>query len=148
MFLTPEEFLARKERGEFAEWAVVHGHYYGTPRPFVEECLARGESVVFDIDVQGSVQIRAAYPDAVLIFVLPPTREVLWERLVGRRTDSHEVIETRMENALEEITYLDRFDYLLVNDRLEQAAVNLEAILQAERLKVRRAGWQDFLKEP
>ena len=145
MQLGAEDFLARKEKDEFAEWAVVHDHYYGTPRRFVDECIARGESVVFDIDVQGSIQIRERYPEAVLIFVFPPSREVLRKRLEGRRTDSPEVVATRMKNALEEITYIDRFDYLVVNDRLERAQLDLESILQAERLRGGRANWQGFL---
>jgi guanylate kinase len=145
VFLSAEDFLERKEKDEFAEWAVVHDHYYGTPRQFVDDCVARGESVVFDIDVQGSMQLRERYSDAVLVFVLPPSREVLRERLEGRKTDSPEVVQTRMKNALEEITYIDRFDYLVVNDRLERAQLELEAILQAERLKVGRTDWQGFL---
>jgi guanylate kinase len=145
-FLTPEEFLARKERDEFVEWAVVHDHYYGTPRGFVEECLARRESVVFDIDVQGSMQIRASYPEAILVFVLPPSQEVLRERLQGRRTDSSPVVNARLKTALKEITHLDRFDYLIINDRLEQAEADLEAIVEAERLKVSRARWREFLE--
>ncbi len=144
-FLTPEEFLTRKQRNEFAEWAVVHEHYYGTPRRFIDDSLECGTSVVFDIDVQGSMQIREHYSDAVLVFVLPPSLKVLKERLEGRRTDTPDVIETRMRNALRELTYVDRFDYLLVNDQLEKAHGDLEAILQAERLKVSRSGLQGFL---
>jgi len=143
-FLTEEEFVARKERGEFVEWAVVHDHYYGTPRPFIEECLARGETVVFDIDVQGSMQVRDHFPDAVLVFVIPPSREVLRERLVGRRTDASGAVETRMKNALREITYIDRFDYLIVNDDLDRAYEDMEAIVRAETLKASRARWQEF----
>ncbi len=146
-FLAPEEFLSRKQKNEFAEWAVVHDHYYGTPRGFIDDCHARGESVVFDIDVQGSMQIREHYAGAVLIFVLPPSLKILRQRLEGRKTDAPEVVETRMRNALRELTYLDRFDYLLVNDRLEQANADLEAMVRGERLKVSRARWQGFLED-
>ena len=144
-FLTPEEFLTRKQRNEFAEWAVVHDHYYGTPRRFIDESLECGTSVVFDIDVQGSMQIREHYADALLVFVLPPSLKVLKERLEGRKTDTPDVVETRMRNALRELTYVDRFDYLLVNDQLEKAHADLEAILKAERLRVSRSGLQGFL---
>jgi guanylate kinase len=144
-FLSPEEFLRRKERQEFAEWAVVHNHYYGTPRHFVDETLSSGRSVVFDIDVQGSMQIRTLYPGAVLIFVVPPSLAVLRERLEGRRTDVAEVIETRMANALRELTYIDRFDYLLVNDRLDRAHADLDTVLRAERMRVARAKWQGLV---
>ncbi len=146
-FLSTEEFLARKEKGEFAEWAVVHGHHYGTPRRFLSECAERGESVVFDIDVQGSMQLRKGYPDAMFIFVLPPTRRALRERLEGRNTDSTEVVETRTKNALEEVSYVRRFDYLITNDNLDQAKADLEAIVRAERLKAGRADWQRFLAD-
>ncbi len=145
LFLTPEDFLTRKQRNEFAEWAVVHDHYYGTPRRFIDESLGRGMSVVFDIDVQGSMQIREHYPDAVLVFVLPPSLQTLRERLEDRKTDAPGVVETRMRNALRELTYLDRFDYLLVNDHLDKAHADLDAILQAERLRSTRARWQEFV---
>ena len=144
-FLTPEEFLTRKQRNEFAEWAVVHDHYYGTPRRFIDESLERGTSVVFDIDVQGSMQIREHYADAILVFVLPPSLKILKERLEARRTDAPDVVETRMRNALRELTYVDRFDYLLVNDQLQRAHADLESILRAERLRVSRYELQGFL---
>ena len=91
------------------------------------------------------MQIREHYPEAVLVFVLPPSLHILRERLVSRGTDAADVVETRMKNALRELTYLDRFDYLLVNDVLGQAHADLEAILQAERLRSTRARWQEFV---
>ena len=145
-FYKPQDFLVKKERGEFAEWAVVHNHYYGTPRDFIDEGLATGKSVVFDIDVQGSMQIRESYPECILVFVIPPSLRVLRERLEGRKTDSPEVIETRMMNALKELTYIDRFDCLIVNDVLEQAHQDVETILAAEKLRVVRTNWQGFLE--
>jgi len=146
-FLSPQEFEQRKARGYFLEWAVVHDHMYGTPSEFVEACRAEGHSVVFDIDVQGSMQIRKTHPDAVLVFVLPPSKEVLRRRLVSRKTDSPEVVETRMRNALAEVAYIDRFDYLIVNDRLERAEAELETLLRAERLRTGRSHWLSFLAE-
>lgn len=146
VFLKPQEFLSRKERGEFAEWAIVHDHYYGTPRCFVDESLAKGISVVFDIDVQGGMQIRECYPNAVLVFAMTPSQKTLRERLIGRQTDAPDVIETRMKNAIGEIAYLERFDYLLINDRLERTIEDLEAVLRAERLRVGRADPQVLSK--
>jgi guanylate kinase len=142
-FVAPERFQEMVERGEFAEWAEVHGHRYGTLRSTVEEALARGRIAVFDIDVQGGSAIQAAWPrDAVTVFVLPPTPAELARRLRGRSTDSDEAIRRRLAAARAEVALgTARYDYLVVNDALEEALARLRAVSAWER--ARRAGERD-----
>jgi guanylate kinase len=138
-FVTPEEFRRRIDGGYFAEWAQVHGHYYGTPRSFVDRVLTGGEIALFDLDVQGGLQIKEAYPQAVLVFVLPPSPQELERRLRGRKTDDEDVIQTRLENAKSEVTYWPQYDYVVVNDSLEDAVASVQAIITAERCRSGRA---------
>jgi len=145
-FLTREEFLRRRGEGFFAEWAEVHGNFYGTPKAPVEKLLRDGRDVLFDIDVQGAMQLRNVFPQAVYVFILPPSREVLETRLRGRGTDSEEVIARRMRNALGELRMAGRFDFLIVNDDLEEAADELRAVYLAGRARaVNRPGLVDGL---
>lgn len=132
-FVTPAEFNSMIDRGEFLEWAEVHGNLYGTPRRAVEECLNAGQDVVLTIDVQGASAARAPFPDAVSVFILPPSRQSLEERLHARGTDSAEVRRRRLENARAEIVEYRNFDYLIVNDNLERATDDLVAIVLAAR---------------
>ncbi len=125
--------------GELLEWAVVHGRRYGTPRSAVESALAGGRSVLLDIDVQGARQVRRAFPDAVLIFILPPSAEELHRRLAGRGSEGGSELRRRLENARAELACADEFDYVVVNDEFERALGALEAILTAERHRWRRA---------
>jgi guanylate kinase len=137
-FVTREEFERRRAGGTFLEWAEVHGHLYGTPARFVDEQLARGKVVVLDVDVQGGASVRRARPDAVSVFIYPPSVASLRERLLGRHTDSPEVVETRLGNAPGELAQWVHYDYLVLNEDLEQAVSRLIAILDAERSRVRR----------
>ena len=125
-------------RGEFLEYACVFGHYYGTARRFLDDARNTGHDLVLDIDVQGAAQV-AKMPEAVSIFILPPSREVLEFRLRNRshseHMDSEEVIRRRLEGARKEIENYRNYDYILVNDRLEQSIAQLKAIVAAERLK-------------
>ena len=142
-FLEREEFEKRIAAGGFAEHAEVAGHFYGTPRDFLDEKLAAGVDVVLDIDVQGAMQVRAAYGDrAVLVFVIPPSRAVLEQRLRGRGTDSDERIAERMALAEREIEAARSggYDYLVVNDALDAALDELMAIRGAEHNRVSREG--------
>lgn len=122
----------------FLEHARVHGHYYGTPRGPLEAHLAGGRGVVLNIDVQGARQVRASRPDAVLVFILPPSREALEERLRRRATDSDAEIRLRLQNALGEIEEAVRYDYAVVNDDVDAAGERLLTIVRAERMRVRR----------
>jgi len=136
-FLDAEEFKRRVQRHEFLEWAVVHGHYYGTPRHFVETSLRAGHWLLLAVDVQGAAAIRRRLPDSVLIFLVPPSWEALRERLAGRRDDSGSVA-TRLANARAELAAAKSYDYFVVNDELARAVVQIECILTAERLRTSR----------
>lgn len=120
-FLTREEFDRRVANGEFVEWAEVHGNCYGTLVSEVTSKLASGASLILEIDVQGALQVKERFPEAVLIFIKPPSLEVLRERLVGRGTETPETIELRMANAADELALADRYDDVVVNDDLDRA---------------------------
>jgi len=132
-FVAAAAFRRMMGEGAFLEWAVVHGQYYGTGRAEVEGRLERGEDVVLDIDVQGAAQVRRAEPRATTVFILPPDYESLRRRLTGRATDSEDVIARRLRNARGEIERWEEFDYLVINDALERAATELQAIVLAAR---------------
>jgi guanylate kinase len=146
-FIDKEDFLAMRDRGELLEWAEVHGNYYGTPRRPVEQALAAGADMIFDIDWQGTRQVVKAMPeDVVTVFILPPTMAELKTRLERRAEDPPEIIERRLENARSEIERWQEYDYVLVNDDLDRALKDLTAILRAERLKrQRRIGLEGFV---
>ncbi len=134
-FLSHEAFLAARDAGEFAEWAEVHGNYYGTLRSEVLRVLATGRHVLMDIDVQGARQFHAAFPETVLIFVLPPSGEVLKTRLTGRKSESRERLLVRLRNARTELGEIGRYHYVVVNDDLERAVDQVSAIIDAEGLR-------------
>ena len=137
-FVGREEFERRRSAGQFLEWAEVHGHYYATPARFVDEGVRAGKIVVLDVDVQGGASVRRARTDAVSVFVYPPSIDALRQRLLGRRTDPPEVVERRLRNAPGELSQYREYDYLVMNDDLEQAVARLVAIVDAERARVRR----------
>lgn len=137
-FVSRTQFDQMIEQGGFAEWAEVHGNCYGTARATLQQANAAGQDVLLDIDVQGAAQLRASGLDGVFIFVLPPSMAVLRQRLAGRNTDSVEVIERRMHNAVDEIRTAARFDYIVVNDDLAQAIATVEAIVIAEKVRKER----------
>lgn len=137
-FVSESEFLAMRDRGEFLEWALVYGNYYATHRRVVEEILGRGEDVLLDIDVQGAQQVRQLMPEAVLVYILPPSFEVLQERLRRRGLDSEEAIEQRLKIAREEVQVCREFDYCIINDDLDRAAAELACIAMAERVRPKR----------
>jgi guanylate kinase len=131
-FLTREEFLRRRAAGDFAESAEVHGNLYGTLRSEIARVLSQGHHVIMDIDVQGARQLRVVYPDAVTVFVLPPSGEVLLERLRTRKTESPEQLVARLHSALRELSAVDEYEYVVVNDKLELSVQRVGAILDAE----------------
>jgi guanylate kinase len=128
-FVSEEEFREKINEGEFAEWAEVHGHFYGTSARFIEENLLNGSDVIVDVDPQGAKRLLSKYTDALSIFVRPPTIDVLKDRLTARETDSPEVIERRLKNAREEMKEMHHYTYILVNDDLEKAVSRFQAIL-------------------
>lgn len=134
-FLTPDAFVAARDRGEFAEWAEVHGNFYGTLRSEVERVLATGRHVLMDIDVQGARQFHAAFPDTVLVFVLPPSGEVLKTRLSSRQSEDRERLLVRLRNARAELGEVGRYHYVVVNDNLDRAVDQVSAIIDAEGLR-------------
>ena len=131
-FLTRDQFDARVERGEFLEFATYSGHVYGTLRGEVQDRLDSGISVVLEIEVQGARQVRAAMPDAVLVFIAPPDPGALHDRLTGRGTDSAEAIEKRLRTAESELAAQDEFGYVVVNDDVDRAAAELDRVVRGE----------------
>jgi len=137
-FISKQEFEERLERSEFLEYALVFGNYYGTNRCSLEAATHEGKDLVLDIDVQGARQLKVAIPEAISIFVLPPSREVLEQRLRARSQDSEEVIQRRLRGAAEEVRNYTQYDYVLINRELEEASARLAAIVRAERLRKAR----------
>ncbi|MES3013612.1 MAG: guanylate kinase [Pseudomonadota bacterium] len=128
-------FRAMIERGEFFEWAEVHGHLYGTSRSAIETLITGGQDVVLEIDWQGALQIKALFPNAILIFILPPSWDELLQRLHRRGEDTPEVIARRMENARIEVSKAREFDFVIINALFETALFDLKAIVHSQRLK-------------
>lgn len=135
-FKTKEEFEKMIEENQFLEYANVFGNYYGTPQETVEEELKRGNDVLLEIDVQGALQVKKRMVEAVLIFILPPTLEELKNRIFGRGTDSKDVIENRLAKALKEISFINQYDYSVINANLEKAIGEVNSIIISEHLKV------------
>jgi guanylate kinase len=131
-FLKRSEFVRRREAGEFAESAEVHGNLYGTLKSEVERVFRSGRHVVMDIDVQGASQLIRAFPQAVTIFVLPPSGDVLLERLRKRKTESAAELAARLMSALQELQAVDEYEYIIVNDDLDQAVQRVSSIIDAE----------------
>ncbi|HKU81946.1 MAG TPA: guanylate kinase [Candidatus Tumulicola sp.] len=139
-FLAREEFEARMRGGQLLETREYNGHLYGTPRAYVEQSVAEGYDVVVKPEVNGALAVKAAYPDAVLIFLVPDRFSHLRERLLARRTETNEEIARRLEIGHQEMTFIRKFDYIVVNEQghPEQAVRDLRAILHAERLRIHR----------
>lgn len=146
-FISKSRFQALRDHGELLEWAEVHGNFYGTPREAVEQAFASGRDILFDIDWQGTVQVKEKLPDDVVaIFILPPSMAELGARLHRRAEDAEEVIAKRLANARTEIAEWRRFDYVIVNDDLSRAYDDIRAILRTERLKrYRQTGLEGFV---
>jgi guanylate kinase len=138
-FIEKEKFEEMQQRGELLEWAEVHGNFYGTPKKPVEQSLAKGQDMMFDIDWQGTRQIcEKMRSDVVSVFVLPPSMQELKARLERRAEDTPDVIERRLRNAREEIAQWESYDYVLINDDLQRTFADLKAILGAERMRRER----------
>ena len=140
-FVSAEEFERMRAAGGFLEWAVVHGHLYGTARSVVEQDLNEGHDIILEIDVQGAATVRATMSSVVSVFILPPSFEVLRARLAARMTERAEELELRLQNARAEVEQYRRFDYLVLNDQVERAAAQLASIVWAERARRERQEW-------
>ncbi len=147
-FKTRAEFEAMIAAGEFLEYMDVFGmNYYGTPRAYVDEQLSLGNDILLEIDVKGAMNVKRECPDAVLVFIAPPSMEILKARLVGRGTETEDAIERRTREAFQEMKLLPEYDYMVVNDLLADAVYEIETIIRAERLRVCRSDVAKFCKE-
>lgn len=135
-FHTKEEFRRMIARDELVEYACYCDNYYGTPRKYVEEQMAQGKDVILEIEIQGALKIKAKYPDALLLFIMPPSGAALRERLIGRGTETAEVIEARLERANAEADGIDSYDYILVNDNLEVCVDQMHELVCCQHRKV------------
>ncbi|MCM1467716.1 MAG: guanylate kinase [Alistipes sp.] len=135
-FKSVEEFQDMIAGDELVEYAQYVTNYYGTPKAYVEEQLARGKNVILEIEIQGALKIKEKFPDAVLMFIVPPSAAVLRDRLIGRGTESAEVIEARLRRAAEEAEGVEAYDYVVVNDDLEDCVENINEIIRSEQKKV------------
>ena len=135
-FVSHEDFIENIERNNFLEYATVFDNYYGTPKDIVLKKLEKGRNVILDIDVQGGLQVKEAMPEAVLIFLLPPSLAALRSRLENRGTETPEKIEKRLNKALDEIKFIGEYDYMVVNDVREDAVSDVRSIMTAEASRV------------
>jgi guanylate kinase len=129
-FITESAFRKKMEHGQLAEWAEVHGHLYGTSATYIERSLADGYDVLLDIDVQGAKKLTAQFPDAILVFIMPPSIQELERRLMKRGTDSPEAMERRLKNAEAEIAEAHLYDHVIVNDNLSETILGLETLIE------------------
>jgi len=147
-FYTEEEFNDKINENDFLEYAKVYGNYYGTPKSKVIEEIENGKDVILEIDIQGALQIKESYPKGIFIFVMPPSMEELRNRITSRGTDSREVILKRMECAYHELNYAFKYDYVIINDNLEEAVKVVDSILIAENHRaVRKKDLIEKIKE-
>ncbi|WP_240986893.1 guanylate kinase [Acididesulfobacillus acetoxydans] len=137
-FRSRDEFRAMVEQDELLEWAEFCGNYYGTPRFAVEQSLQAGRDVILEIEIQGALQIKKRFPQGVFIFVVPPSLDVLAERIHKRGTEAEEVIRKRLDTAVHELEYVSEYDYVVENDEIPAAVEKLHSILVAEKCRVKR----------
>lgn len=135
-FVTKEEFLQTIEENGLLEYAEVYGNYYGTPKTLVMEKLNAGKDVILEIDIQGAMKVKQSYPGGVFIFILPPSMTELRKRITGRGSESEDAINMRLGETLKEVSYIDKYDYCVVNGELEEAVNRVKAIVIAEHSKV------------
>jgi guanylate kinase len=145
-FLTKEKFLEKIEAEDFLEYAEVYGNYYGTPKSEVLKVLDSGRDVILEIDIQGALMVKTAYPKGLFIFILPPSMEELKNRITNRGSETPESLITRFTSAHEEISFVTRYDYAVINDTVDKACEKIQSIIIAERCRADRLN-ADFLKE-
>lgn len=134
-YKSKDEFMKMIENDEFIEWVNYCNNYYGTPVQFVSDCIDNGENVLLEIEVEGAQKVQSIFPESVLIFVIPPSLEELKRRIKGRGTESEEVINARLQRAIEELKLASSYDYIIVNDKLDKAFKDIQNVVYAERLK-------------
>lgn len=144
-FLSKAQFLAEIENDGFLEWAEIYDHYYGTPKQIVLDRLEKGQHIILDVDIQGTAQIKKNYPNAISIFLYPPSRAELKRRLLARNTDDQKSIEKRLAYIEQELAAVSTYDYVVLNDRLDEACRRVEAIINAEEVKVTHGYWKRLL---
>lgn len=138
IFYSKEQFESLIENNGFLEWACFCDNYYGTPKERVESLLSEGKDVILEIEVQGAMKIKETCPDAVLIFNMPPSSEELKNRLIGRNTDALDVIKKRLDTAVWEISQAEKYDYIIVNDKIERAAKSFLSVIEGEKCRPER----------
>lgn len=146
-FFKKEQFLDKIKDDDFLEYAEVYGNYYGTPKSNVIEKLEEGKDVILEIDIQGALRIKETYPEGVFIFILPPSMEELKNRIIKRGSETPESLMTRFKSAYKEINYVSKYNYAVVNDKLEEAVRKIESIIIAEKCSVERIQQNIFSKE-
>ena len=144
-FRTKEEFEKMIAKDELIEYAKYVDNYYGTPKAYVEEQLSAGKDVILEIEIQGALKIKEKFPDTLLLFVTPPDADTLKERLIGRGTETMDVIEARMKRAAEEAQFMDQYDHLVINDKLEICVEEMHQIIQSEHRRTFRN--QNFIEQ-
>jgi len=137
-FVTEAQFKDEIKQKQFVEWAKVHNNYYGTSKKILESIISKGKDVLLDIDVQGAIKIKKQYKDALMIFVMAPSLKILKQRLIKRNKDSKAVINIRLKNAEKEISYINKYDYLIINDKLDESIKNVENIINCSKLSTER----------
>ena len=137
-FQTKEEFLQMIVEDELFEYAQYVDNYYGTPKKYVQEQMDAGKDVILEIEMQGALKIKEQFPDVVLLFVVPPDADTLEARLLGRGTETPEVVKKRLGRAVEESDYMERYDYFIVNDDLDECVERVHAVIQSEHLRTKR----------
>lgn len=137
-FISREEFEKKIENNEFLEYALYNGNYYGTPKEHIEEKLTKGIDVILEIEVQGALKVKEIVPEAICIFIMPPSMKELRKRLVGRRTESKEKVLNRFKTAYREINEVTRYNYVVTNDSVEEASMKIAAIIMSEKCSVDR----------
>lgn len=137
-FVTKEQFFKKVDEGDFLEWAEVHGNYYGTPKSAVNEMLSSGKNVILEIDIQGALKVKENCDDGVFIFILPPSMEELKHRLITRGSETPESLVTRFNAAYQEINFISKYNYGVINDKVELAVEKIQMILEAEKCRVDR----------
>lgn len=145
-FLSREDFLRRKRAGDFLEWAQVYDDYYGTPLTFIREKLHVGKDIVLDLDVQGALKVRRSIPDAVLVFLLPPSLDVLKARLTGRGTENEASCAKRLNYVASELSQIKKYDYVIINDYLDRAVEQVVHVWSAEKRRIERLNVDHILQ--
>ena len=136
--MSKEEFLEMINKEELVEWAEFCDNYYGTPKSYIEDKINKGKDVILEIEVQGALQVKKIYPEAILIFIIPPSLTELKNRLLKRGTETSEIIEKRLMRAVEELDFVKEYDYLLVNDSIDNVVNEINMIIKTEHFKANR----------